>query len=209
MLRDRTTPNKKKLSTTVIAVIIWLIGQIFNYGFIEPSIDSLSEMESIMTINLIIGILLTVGLVGFLCWKLWYWHKEDIEQKHLEEKLKREDLIDTLIKAHEAQVTLSTQLMSHHVQDLKEFLSAVKVILRDNEIHIPAIETLLNHKFDHYVSFKNINKKNVDEEIDRLRLHKTDEILHEINYENRKKKLNEVSIKEDWQTVDLNNRIGE
>lgn len=198
---------KERILKAFGAVFAFVILETLNQLFLQPYLQQTNTVTGnpilfesmINNMSWIIIVTLLITIAGML----WKWHRKD-------EKKKREDLIVTLIKAHEAQETLSIQLMNHHVQDLKDnFLSALKVILRDNEVDIPALETLLNYKFDHYVRFKNINKEKVDKQIHRLKLHQSNDILHEINHENWKKKLNEGTAKEDWQIVDLNNRIGQ
>lgn len=165
------------------------IGALFNWLFV---------ISNIWTIVSVIAVLIAVGFTGYFIKRLYEWHQDDKSNRH-------DDLINTLVKINEAQVTLSTQLMSHHVQDLKDnFLRKLIPIIKEDEVDISKIETLLNYEFDHHVKYCVTNKKKVTDQIKRLKLHKSDDILHKISHENFDKHLEEKNKKkEEYRNLEI------
>lgn len=131
-----------------------------------------------------VTIVLIVGFGIYVAWKLWGWRKEDIKEEREDETLIRNDFIDTLKEALEAQKNLAEKSITLHVQDLKEiFLKGIKEALEKDEIDKEEIIKKLDHDFKHHHIAFNANLEKINNLKSRLERHKYDDILEEIRAE--------------------------
>lgn len=171
--------NKPQLLLFFKVGAAWLISNILNYVLLEPTIDNIIGIDMTLTNQHIVALLISLIALSYLAWKLFQMYKE-------EERLKREDFIDTLIRVLDIEKRLSVNAISNHVKGLKDdFIKPLIKSLKQDEFNKKELIDLLEYDFDHHKTAFS-DAEGIDELIKRLELHKSGEIIHDIRHENIK-----------------------
>ena len=147
--------------------------------FLEKQTNSESDMKLLEFTVQNLGILIAIGFAIYLLVKFYRWHRQD-------ERLKRDDLVQTIRSIQEAQINYCDEALRVHEVALKKELNSFKEILKENGVDKDSLAKFsfkVQGRFDNYEG-KDSNGQSIDYLLRHLDKHTSDEILPVIRAKN-------------------------